>query len=64
MIKRFVVVISFLLGVLVIITWLFQLQGRTPLYHLKDNWITILLLVITWGTPFILFRPRKNKPGK
>jgi len=55
MIRRLIVVICFFLGVLVIITWLLQANGEMNFsYSRKENYISLLLLVMLWGTPFFL----------
>ncbi len=60
----FVVIMSFLLGLLVILTWLFQ-QHDTPVhvFFAKRNLIPFILLVVTWSTPFVIlfYKPRKKK---
>jgi len=61
--KVFVVIMSFALGLLVLITRYLQKRGGS-LYdvHAKENWITIILLLLTWGTPFfILYTQGSNK---
>jgi len=61
MIKRLIVVICFLLGVLVIISWLMrantEIDGK---YSRKENYISLLLLAMLWGTPLLLFKHSGN----
>jgi 4-amino-4-deoxy-L-arabinose transferase-like glycosyltransferase len=62
--KIFVVLMSFFLGCLLIVTRFLQKRSG-DLYHAhaKENWISIILLALTWGTPFfILFG--KGHPKK
>ena len=62
MIKRFIVVMNFFLGVLVIVTWLLQEQrGKIDGHSSKENFINVLLLLAFWGTPFTLFPKTRKK---
>ena len=56
------VVMSFLLGVLVIITWLMQEQQGVRYNHSNlENYFSLFLLAMFWGTSFLLFAHFKNK---
>lgn len=64
MIKRLVVVICFLLGIVVIISWLLQASnGGNSKFGRKENCISLVLLVMLWGTPMLLFK-RTGKDGE
>ncbi len=61
MIKRLMVVICFLFGVLIIINWLLQAnKGFAGQYSKKQHYISLLLLVMLWGTPMLLFNRTGN----
>ncbi|MEP6726130.1 MAG: hypothetical protein ABJC98_09960 [Bacteroidota bacterium] len=47
---------SFLLGALVIITWLMQEQQGVKYNHSHiENYLSLFLLAMFWGTSFLLF---------
>jgi len=55
--KRFVVVMNILLGCMVLVIWMSnEFRGNSrPVTDL--TFITVLLLILCWGTPLLIFKP-------
>ncbi|MEO7451065.1 MAG: hypothetical protein ABIU63_08605 [Chitinophagaceae bacterium] len=61
--KWFVILMNFILGGVVILTWYLE-NDRVPSHETSiQNWIMLLLLVLCWGTPLVLFGARRKKDG-
>ena len=53
--KRFVATVSFILGILVIVTRILQAQSEIPYNNgIVNNSITAFLLLLTWGTAVLV----------